>query len=157
MVVIRHGTQADVAPAATIWGAAIGDLGDHTGELRAKLAQPGSFWVVAEDGGEVTGTAVCVPALERDGAGPGLVPGLCHLTMVGVAPERWGQGIGGALVDALLAGAAARGFTAAQLWADPANPRAVRLYTGRGFAATGRGDGDAHYHMALPGSSPEIR
>jgi ribosomal protein S18 acetylase RimI-like enzyme len=162
VVVIRQGTQVDVDAAAAIWGAAIAghlagryDPGDHVAELRARLAQPGSFWVVAEDDGDLVGAAVGLRALAGDGAGPEVVPGLCHVTMVCVAPGHWGQGIGGAIMDALLAEASARGFSAAQLWADPSDPRATRLYLSRGFAASGRcgqgalGEEIAHYRMAL--------
>jgi len=70
--------------------------------------------------------------------------------MVFVAPERWG--VGGRLVDALLA--EARGYDRAQLWTQADNPGARRLYEGRGFRRSGRekdelGERILHYERTL--------
>ena len=97
--------------------------------------------------------ALGVQGLADDGAGPP-VQGFCHVSMVFVAPERWGQGIGGRLVDALLAEARARGYDRAQLWTQADNPGAQRLYGGRGFLRSGRekedlGEWIFHYERAL--------
>lgn len=58
--------------------------------------------------------------------------------MVFVVPGRWGHGVGGQIVDALLAVARGRGYDRMQLWTHEDNRRAERLYVGRGFAASGR-------------------
>ncbi|HJQ29430.1 MAG TPA: GNAT family N-acetyltransferase, partial [Rubrobacter sp.] len=88
------------------------------------------------------------------GAGPP-VRGLCHVSMVFVAPDHWGMGLGGRLLDALLAEARSRGYERAQLWTQADNVRARRLYEGRGFRPSGRekhevGELIVHYQRALP-------
>lgn len=67
----------------------------------------------------------------------GSSPGLCHVSLVFVAPDAWGQGIGARLMDALLEEARLRGYTRSQLWTHETNLRARRLYASRGFALTG--------------------
>jgi GNAT superfamily N-acetyltransferase len=57
--------------------------------------------------------------------------------MVFVAPNRWGEGIGRPIVEALLAGARSRGYDRAQPWTHVENAWAQRLYEGYGFRPTG--------------------
>jgi RimJ/RimL family protein N-acetyltransferase len=69
-------------------------------------------------------------------------------------PERWDQGIGGRLVEAVLAEARARGYDRAQLWTQADNPGAQRLYEGRGFRCSGWekkefGERILHYERTL--------
>lgn len=109
----------------------------HGDRVRAHLENPGSFLVVATVGGEVVGMAVGMQGLSEDGVGPP-VEGLCHIGAVFVSPGHWGTGIGGGLVDRVLAAARARGYEEAQLWTHADNPRAQRLYERRGFRRTGR-------------------
>jgi GNAT superfamily N-acetyltransferase len=106
-------------------------------EVRSRLAGPESWVVVAEEAGELVGMACGLPAREDDGAGD-VIPGRYHLSMVFVVPDRWGQGIGGRLVDAALEHARAEGNRLLQLWTHEDNDRAQRLYLGRGFAREGR-------------------
>jgi ribosomal protein S18 acetylase RimI-like enzyme len=81
--------------------------------------------------------AAGVPGLAGDGAGPP-EPGLFFLSLVYVVPHRWGEGIGGRLVDALLGAARAEGYDRAHLWTHKDdNSRAQRLYEGRGFRQSG--------------------
>jgi GNAT superfamily N-acetyltransferase len=87
--------------------------------------------LVADSAGEVVGMALVTPASSR----PAEV--VAVVQMVFVAPERWGEGIGGKLVDAALAEARTRGFERAQLWTHADDERARRLYEGRGFVCTG--------------------
>jgi len=159
--VIRRGEPADVGPAVAVWLAANsarrgGSIPrpDQQARARAHVGNPGAFLLVADDAGEVVGMAVGEQALADDGAGPP-VPGLCHVSMVFVAPDRWGRGIGGRLVDAILTQARTRGYDRAQLWTQTDNTRARRLYEGRGFGASGRekeesGEPIVHYERALP-------
>ena len=160
-VVIRRGEAADVGPAVDVWVTASsarweGQLPrpEQEARMRGRVGDPGAFLFVAEDAGEVVGMALGEQALSDDGAGPP-VPGLCHVSMVFVAPERWGEGIGGRLVDALLEEARSRGYRRAQLWTQSDNARARRLYEGRGFRPSGREKEDfgellVHYRRALP-------
>lgn len=140
---IRRGGPPDFDAAVEVWRAANeARLGgrpvpaEHGGRMRRHMEAPGAFLFVADEG-HLSGMAVGMPGLAGDGAGPP-VDGLCHVGAVFVAPGRWGQGLGGELVDAVLAEAHARGYTRAQLWTHAGNTRAHRLYTGRGFERTGR-------------------
>ena len=101
------------------------------------MSNPEAFLLIAEDAGDVVGMALGVQALSDDGAGAP-VRGLCHISMVFVAPDYWGRGIGGRLVAALLPEARSRGYDRAQLWTQSDNARARRLYEGRGFVLSGR-------------------
>ena len=121
---------------------------------RGHVSNPEAFLLIAEDAGDVVGMALGVQALSDDGAGAP-VRGLCHVSMVFVAPDYWGRGIGGRLVDALLPEARSRGYDRAQLWTQSDNARARRLYEGRGFVLSGRekdefGERIVHYQRAPP-------
>ncbi len=73
--------------------------------------------LVAEDEGAIVGHVIVSPVtLEGDPS----APGLGGLGPVGVLPERQGQGIGGELVRAALAGARDLGWQAVFLVGDPA-------------------------------------
>lgn len=121
---------------------------------RSHLGNPESFTLVAESGGAVVGVACGNPGLADDGAGP-KVDGLCHIAMVFIAPERWGEGIGWMLVEATLEEARSRGYAKAQLWTDNDNDRAKRLYERHGFERSGREKKDdfdewiSHYEREL--------
>jgi GNAT superfamily N-acetyltransferase len=109
--------------------------------------------LVADDDGRIVGMAVGEQALSNDGTGPP-IEGLCHVSMVFVAPERWGEGLGGRLVDALLEEVSGRGYDRAQLWTQNDNARARRLYEHRGFRPSGRekdelGERIVHFERAL--------
>lgn len=128
---------------------------DDERRVRDYLTQPESFLLVGRDGGEVVGVALGLQGRADDGAGP-LVPGLCHIALVFVAPDRWGRGIGGRLVDAVLTEARARGYDRTQLWTHADNRRAQRLYLSRRFVPSGRqrddelGERIVHFTRPLP-------
>jgi ribosomal protein S18 acetylase RimI-like enzyme len=105
--------------------------------VRGSVGKPDAFMVIAEEAGEVVGMAVGMQGLDADGAGPP-IPGYCHITAVFVAPDRWGNGIGGRTVDAVLAEARARNYDYVRLWTHADNERAQRLYEHRGFRRTSR-------------------
>jgi len=104
---------------------------------RRYLTQPDAFGVVAAASDAPTGFALGMDGRLDDGAGD-VIPGLCHIAAVFVAPTAWNQRIGTHLLDALLATARTRGHRRAQLWTQDYNEPALRLYRGRGFAAVGR-------------------
>ena len=92
-------------------------------------AQDRGVLLVAESTGEVAGMALVTPATSRP-------PEVAVVQMVFVASERWGEGIGGRLVDTTaLAEARVRGFERALLWTHD-DERVRRLYEGRGFGRT---------------------
>jgi ribosomal protein S18 acetylase RimI-like enzyme len=160
MIIRRGGTQ-DVEPAVAVWLAAntarrdgLPPRREQEARARGHVSDPEAFLLVAESSGDVVGMALGTQARADDGAGPP-VWGLCHVSMVFVAPVHWGRGIGGRLVDALLAEARARGYDRAQLWTQADNARARRLYEGRSFRPSGRekrefGELIVHYQRALP-------
>lgn len=159
-VLIRRGGPADVEPAVAVWLAAntarrdgLPPRPEQEARARGHVRKPDAFLLVAETAGHVVGMALGMQGLAEDGAGPP-VRGLCHVSMVFVAPDRWGMGLGGRLVDALLAEARSRGYERAQLWTHAENPRARRLYEGRGFRPSGRekeefGELIVHYQRPL--------
>lgn len=87
---------------------------------------------VAERHGAVLGYA--------DGlAGMGGAAGAYDLARVYVTPRAWGGGAGGALVDAVLAAARARGFGEVTVEVDAANARGLVWWERQGFVRTGAG------------------
>jgi len=89
---------------------------------------------------------------EQDGEGP-VIPGGCFLGFLYVAPERWGRGIGGAVLDAVLAEAKRRHQPRIHLLTHPGNGRSQRLYQSRGFSPTGRSADGQEEWMREPGKS----
>jgi ribosomal protein S18 acetylase RimI-like enzyme len=158
---IRQGGPADVEPAIAVWVAAnearregVLPRPEHEARARGHVDNPEAVLFVADDAGEVVGMALGEQALSDDGRGPP-VEGLCHVSMVFVAPDRWDEGLGGRLVDTLLEEVREKGFQAAQLWTQTDNARARRLYERRGFLPSGRekdesGERIMHYRRALP-------
>lgn len=94
--------------------------------------------MLAAERDRLVGMAMAMQALHNDGAGPGEVPGLLHVSMVAVRPEAWGEGVGTELVQAVLSAAVGRDFTRAQLWTHQSNARSRALYARMGFTRTGR-------------------
>ena len=158
--VIQRGGPEDAEPAVAVWLAANTARRDglplrpeQEARARGQVRKPGAFLLVADAAGDVVGMALGMQGLSDDGAGPP-VRGLCHVSMVFVAPDHWGRGLGGQLVDALLTEARSRGYDRAQLWTQADNPRARRLYEGRGFRPSGLekdefGERIVHYQRAL--------
>jgi len=97
--------------------------------LATELAtDPGSrYYVVAEDEGVIAGYG---GLLAQRG-------GQADVLTLAVAADRWGEGIGGALLDGLLSEAARRGCTEVFLEVRVDNDRAQRLYRRRGFTGIG--------------------
>jgi GNAT superfamily N-acetyltransferase len=92
------------------------------------------------------------PLRNEDGAGPA-IPGGCFLNSLFVVPERWGEGIGGTILDAVLAEARRRHYSRIHLWTHEDNARSHRLYRSRGFSPTGRttgGEGEWARELTQP-------
>jgi [ribosomal protein S18]-alanine N-acetyltransferase len=89
--------------------------------------QPASrYYLVAEQDGKIVAYAGLLAA-----GGQG------DVLTIAVATARWGQGIGSALLDRLLAEAERRGCTEVFLEVRADNARAQRLYRWRGFTDVG--------------------
>ena len=96
--------------------------------LEAELAeQPRSrYYLIASDDGEITGYAgLLVASTQAD------------VLTLAVATDRWGQGTGTALLEALLAEAERRGCTEVFLEVRTDNERAQGLYRSHGFSQIG--------------------
>jgi ribosomal protein S18 acetylase RimI-like enzyme len=158
---IRPGQSTDFESAVAVWRAAntARRAGrpvppEHETRVRGHIQKPEAFVFVADDDGEIVGMGMGTQGLAADGAGPPL-PGLCHVAMVFVAPNRWGEGVGRRILDALLSAARARGYDRAKLWTHVGNTRAQRLYEGNGFRPSGRrkddelGEPIMHYEREL--------
>lgn len=144
---VRFGEPDDWDAAVEVWRLA--DEARNGRELtdaqvartRALGSVPASFFVVAADDdgsdGSIVGVSLGMLAREDDGAGPP-IPGLLHVAMVYVRPDRWGEGIGAALVDRILDEGWARELSDAQLWTAADNDRAQALYERLGWTRSGR-------------------
>jgi ribosomal protein S18 acetylase RimI-like enzyme len=120
-ITLRPGMAADIPAMNELWRQAVlarrGDeeqSGAEAIDAARTLEDGSSFAIVAVSGGRLIGTALGLQAREDDGLGPPIA-GLCHISMVAVAPGWWGRGIGARMVAELLADIRARGFTRAQL------------------------------------------
>ena len=104
------------------------------------------YYIVADDEGVIAGYG---GLLAQRG-------GQADVLTLAVAADRWGEGIGGALLDGLLSEAARRGCTEVFLEVRVDNDRAQRLYRRRGFAGIGirRGVLPALGHRR-PGDAPD--
>lgn len=142
--VVRVGGARDVASAIGVWrNASTARRGgrpptvEREAWVHSHLQEPGVLLVLAEDTGDVVGMAAGAQGLAGDGAGPP-EPGRFFLSLVYVTPERWGEGIGGRLLDAILDAARAEGYDHVHLWTHrDHNDRARRLYEGHGFHWSG--------------------
>jgi len=128
-VTIREMTAADVPAVLGLEHALFGDEAWTEGMLASELAgvASGRYYLVASDAGQLAGYA----GLLTPGGGQADV-----LTLA-VAVQRWGQGLGAALLDALLGEAARRGCGEVFLEVRVDNSRAQRLYQRRGFTEIG--------------------
>lgn len=81
--------------------------------------------LVAKEGGRVVGFASSGPARDEEGAG--------EVYAIYVEPERWGAGVGRALMERTLKALADRGYREAVLWVLEDNPRARRFYEAGGW------------------------
>jgi GNAT superfamily N-acetyltransferase len=150
---IRLGDAADVDAAVSVYGRS--NLARRHGvwpnraarveRVTAHLRDPGSWFLLANDGPVSVGMASAEPLRGEDGTGPG-IPGGCFLNLLFVVPERWGEGIGGAILDAVLAEAKRRHYSRIHLWTHEDNDRSHRLYRSRGFSPAGRAaDGEGEW------------
>lgn len=157
---LRRLTVDDTAELISLWQGANDARRERIGlpgllEAHPVLARPGAFGVGIFEPNLVA-AAVAMPALADDARSPHNVPGLAHISSVATSPARWGQGLGGRVVQAVLLQAIRRGYARAQLWTHGTNAGASRLYEREGFARTGRqrpddrGEHIVHYLRDLP-------
>jgi GNAT superfamily N-acetyltransferase len=156
----RVAVGVDVAAVARLWtasniarraelGLPLGpvpgaDAAESEREVRRRLADPGNFAMLLVEDGEPIAMTLVMQALAQDGASPDPVPGLAHVSMVAVRPDRWGRGLGALALYRAQAEAATRGYTRGQLWTHETNRRARRLYARLGWVESGRTKIDDH-------------
>ena len=127
-VVLRPMVSSDVPAVAKLEVALFGEEAWSPDMLASELAgEPGKYYLVAADDGVIAGYA----GLLATGGGQ------ADVLTVGVAHDRWGEGIGAALLDNLLTEAARRGCTEVYLEVRVDNDRAQRLYQRHGFTRVG--------------------
>jgi ribosomal-protein-alanine N-acetyltransferase len=128
-VVLRRMTGADVPAVAELEDALFGAEAWSPDILARELAAAAdtTYYLVADEDGVVAGYAGL------------LVPGggQADVLTLGVAADRWGEGIGQALLDALLAEADRRRCAEVFLEVRVDNDRAQRLYQRNGFQPIG--------------------
>jgi GNAT superfamily N-acetyltransferase len=91
--------------------------------------------LVAEDGDEMIVGWAAYGALQGDPE-----PRIGELEALYVDPSRWGEGIGGALLEEAERGLIAQGYDRTVLWTLDANIRTRRFYEHRGWAFDGSTD-----------------
>ena len=97
--------------------------------VRARLLEPTTWAMVAEDSGLPAGHAGYVPQ-------PG-APGSAHLWQLFVRPPWWGTGVATALLEAAVSAAAAEGYRRMRFFTPRDQARARAFYEREGFAHTG--------------------
>jgi ribosomal protein S18 acetylase RimI-like enzyme len=117
--------------------------------VREKLDDDEACVVIGIESGRVVAMALAEPGREARGQGA-IAPGLGHVSMVFVDPERWGRGVGTSLLDALHYAMLERGWRTSSLWTRVTNRRARRLYERRGYRQTAE-------VAQLPGADTIIR
>jgi GNAT superfamily N-acetyltransferase len=156
-ILIRLGDTADVDAALSVYERS--NLASRQGvwpnraarveQGRAHLRDPGSWFLLANDGPALVGMASAEALRGEDGAGQDITGG-CFLNLLFVVPARWGEGIGGVILDAVLAEAKRRHYSRIHLWTHEDNERSHRLYRSRGFSPTGRlADGEGEWSREI--------
>ncbi len=125
---LRVMTAADIEAVLPMEQELFGDESWSRQMLEGELAeQPRSrYYVVADDDGVITGYGGLL-----------LAGAQADVLTLAVAADRWGQGTGSALLEALLAEAERRGCTQVFLEVRIDNERAQRLYRRYGFTQIG--------------------
>jgi ribosomal-protein-alanine N-acetyltransferase len=127
-VILRPMADVDLPAVAKLELELFGEEAWSADMLAGELAgKPCRYYLVAADDGAIAGYAGMLA--------PG--GGQADVLTVGVAHARWGEGIGAALVERLLAEAGRRGCTEVFLEVRVDNDRAQRLYRRHGFDGVG--------------------
>jgi ribosomal protein S18 acetylase RimI-like enzyme len=117
---------------AEAWARLLAEMADGTAERHVLL--------VAEDGPDVTGMALAVPA------GDDATPGTAEVSALYVAPDRQGDGIGTALLRACAGELLGLGYTSLQIGVLTANVPARGFYRAMGGREVGRRTFDEEGH-----------
>jgi GNAT superfamily N-acetyltransferase len=105
--------------------------GEYWKQYLSEAARPGETVLVAEEDGMVVGFASVGPSRDEDANETGEVRAIYLLA------DRWGRGIGWALMDTALNTLCQAGYTQATLWVLDTNARARQFYEAGGWAPDG--------------------
>src|SRR3954447_10106568 len=166
--VLKRVTRDDRDAFVALWQSATDErrtqlgvaLQEHDG---AAIDRLGAFGVGVFDGDALVSAAVAMPARSNDGRSSHNVPGLAHISSVATRPDRWGEGLAGRAVQAVLSLARRHGYARVQLWTHRDNERALRLYAREGLVRSGRekiddfGDPIVHLIREVPSLEPGYR
>ena len=143
-MLIRQATTSDIDDVARVhvaaWDAAKEGLDlttrrtveDRQDQWARFLAEGrGTLWVAKVEG-DIAGFTASGPSRDEDRAGESEVYTLY------VDPQRWGEGVGSALMEQVPAG------EIVSLWVAEGNTRARRFYAGRGFSPDGAKEAGHH-------------
>jgi GNAT superfamily N-acetyltransferase len=148
---VRLGTGGDVDDAVSVyersnlarrqgrWLSRSARVAQVTANLHDATHHATAAWfLIGRDGSEAVGMAHIQP-FHADGGSGDEIAGAWFLSLIYVLPDRWGKGIGGTMLDAVIDEANRCGCHQIYLWThERQNERAHRLYRSRGFAPTGR-------------------
>ena len=142
-IVLKRVTQEDHDAFVALWQAASDERRTQLGLAlhergESAIDRSGAFGVGVFDGDNMVSAAVAMPGRSDDGRGRDNVPGLAHISSVATRPDRWGEGLAGSAVRAVLSIARRQGYARVQLWTHRDNERALRLYDREGFVRSGR-------------------
>jgi GNAT superfamily N-acetyltransferase len=98
----------------------------------ALIEDPAVSMLLAEEEGELLAFSTSGESRDDDAD-----PSVGEIRSFFVAAGRWGQGVGRALMAAVLDSLGERGFTEATVWSFAANERANRFYERAGFRRDG--------------------
>ena len=153
-MVIRQATPEDAEAVARVqidsWRSAYAHLFTAEQFGRMSLERRAQFWrrfrpLVAEVDREIAGFVAVGPAHDEDADG--------ELYAIYVRPERWGSGVGRALIEAAEDRMRELGHSTAILWVFEDNARARRFYEAAGWKT----DGQRRPYEFLGATNPVVR
>ncbi|WP_419818248.1 GNAT family N-acetyltransferase [Glaciibacter flavus] len=140
MTTLRDGAEGDVEACVALWLSAVAERDgialSEAGALRirGKFDAPRVAWIVAVDGDTTVGFAL----VAESGLGfDGDPADAAYLSLLAVAPEGQGAGLGRRLLTAAVDAARAEGRPGVVLHVLTANETAVRLYRATGWVEVG--------------------
>lgn len=97
-----------------------------------RLADPAGWTLIAAESDDAHGAIHFTDARTERGEGEAIL-GRAHVSGLFVLPERWREGIGGALLEAAVERMTNRGYRSAQVFTGTANGRSQSFYQRRGW------------------------
>ena len=118
----------------------------EVGRVRARIEAPGTWTLVAEDGGAIAGHVSFLPS--DDSGHPDPEPDLAHLWQLFARPAYWGTGLATELMARAFGACRDAGFVRMRLFTPAQQARARRFYEREGWRAVREFD-DARLGLPL--------